>query len=122
MGMLVGCASVSTSLPDVPSSARADDPDSRVFTGLIVSLRPTSSTMVVSKDEGRGRDAYPNFIYVKYDAATRFLLDDQPATLTHVEQYMQVKIDGHMRDGQLFAQTANFSSVPPLNVKRAVQE
>ena len=100
--MLVGCASV-------PSSAKPGDPDSRVFVGLIVSLRPVVSTMVVSKDEGRGKDAYPNFIYVKYDAATKFLLDDQPATLADIEQYMKVKIDGHMRDGRLFAETVSFS-------------
>jgi len=110
MGVFVGCAPVT--LSDVPSSARAGDPDSRVFAGLIVSLRPASSVMVVSKDEGSGRDVYPNFIYVKYDDATRFLLDDQPATLTDIEQYMRVKVDGHMRDGQMFAEIANFSSTP----------
>ncbi|MCL2646483.1 MAG: hypothetical protein FWD61_05685 [Phycisphaerales bacterium] len=119
---VAGCASAaSVPLPDVASSAKPGDPDSRVFAGLIVSLRRMSSTMVISKDEGRGEGAYPNFIHVKYDATTRFLLDDHPATLVDIEQYMKVKIDGHMRDGQLFAETANFSSVPSPNVKHAAQ-
>jgi hypothetical protein len=101
----------------------ADDPATRAFKGTIISLRPTTSTMLISKDEHGStigsKEAIPNIIAVKYDAQTRILLDDQPATLDQLEQYMTVRVSGHMRDGQLFAETTRFSSVLPANVRRA---
>jgi hypothetical protein len=99
--------------------ATSNDPDARTFSGTIISLRPTVSTMLISKEEQVGRERFPNQIVVKYDPQTKFLLDGKPATLDQIQQYMSVTIEGHMRQGQLFAETANFSSVLPPNVKRS---
>jgi hypothetical protein len=48
-------------------------------------------------------------------------MDGRPTTLARVQQYMTVKIEGHMRDGQLVAETADFSSILPPNVRPAPQ-
>jgi hypothetical protein len=93
--------------------------DARSFQGTIISLRPTTSEMMISKDERVGRDAIPNVVRVKYDADTQFYLDNQPTTLDRIEQYMNVSIQGRMREGNLVAQEARFSSVLPANVRRA---
>jgi hypothetical protein len=115
---LVGCSSAPRS-PSTAAPAHSSDPDARAFTGNIVSLRYPTSTMLISKDERRGRDQFPNIVTVRYDANTQFLLDGQPTTLDKIEQYMTVSVDGRMRDGQLFADKANFSSALPVNVRRA---
>lgn len=121
MGVLMaGCAGEPAPRASV-EIGRPGDADYRQFTGTIVSLRPMISTMLISKDEVHGKDQYPNIIRVKYDAQTKFYLDNQPATLDQFQQYMIVKVDGHMRDGELVAESANFSSVLPMNVKPAGQ-
>jgi hypothetical protein len=101
------------------SLATSTDPTARTFSGAIISLRPTVSTMLISKEEQVGRERFPNQIVVKYDAQTKFLIDGKPATLDQIQQYMNVTISGHMRNGQLFAEMADFSSKLPPNVKRA---
>ena len=93
------------------------DPSARAFNGTIVSFRPNTSTMLISKDEYHGRDNYPNIIQVKYTADTISL--DHRATLDQIQQYMPVTIAGHMHDGHLIVETANFSSILPANVKPA---
>ncbi len=103
-----------------PSQTSAPaDPDARAFHGTIISLRPMRSTMVITKDEHIGKDAFPNEIIVRYDAATQFLMDGRPTTLDKISQYMTVDVKGHMRNDELFAETANFSSVLPQNVRPA---
>jgi hypothetical protein len=72
--------------------------------------------MLISKDERHGRDAYPNIITVKWDAQTKFYLDGQPTTLDRLQQYMPVQLNGHMRDGEMFAESARFSSALPAKV------
>ena len=119
MGVVVaGCASQPQG-DSATGSIQSNDPDARTFNGTIVSLRPMKSTMLISKDEHQGRDAYPNIITVKWDAQTKFFLDGQPTTLDRVQQYMNVHVDGRMREGQMFAESAKFSSVLPMNVKPA---
>ena len=95
------------------------DPDARAFNGTIISLRPMTSTMMISKEEHVGRDAFPNEVIVKYDANTQFLIDNQPTTIDHIAQYMTCHISGHMRDGAMVAEVVNFSSVLPQNVRPA---
>jgi hypothetical protein len=114
--LLAGCATGGAGTPDSPSR-NADDPDFRAFSGTIVSLRFTTSTMLISKEEKDGPVRVPNNISVKYDAQTQFFLDGQPTTLDKLDRYMPVKIEGHMRGGQLFAETARFSSVLPPGIK-----
>jgi hypothetical protein len=118
---LAGCAGSATTSGGAQSSMTPGDPAARHFAGTIVSLRYMSSTMLVSKDEHVGRDAFPNIIEVKYDAQTKFYLDDAPTTLDKIEQYMPVTVEGHMRDRRLYADAARFSSVLPANVRRAAQ-
>ena len=116
MGMgLVGCASQRQD-NSAEAALEARDPAARAFNGTIVSLRPIKTEMLISKDEYHGRDAFPNIILVKWDAQTKFYLDGQPTTLDQLRQYMPVKVKGHMRDGEMFAETASFSSVLPKNV------
>ncbi len=112
---LAGCAVGGATHPPL---ANANDPDARTFSGNIIGLRFTSSTMLVSKnDTAPDGHRVPNEIIVRYDAATHFLLDNQPATLDQIDKYMPVTIQGHMRGGQLFAETASFSSALPGGVK-----
>lgn len=110
---LAGCASNTKTETAAPTA----DPDARAFAGTIISLRPMRSTMLISKDEYHGKDAFPNEIIVKYDAQTKFLMDGQPTTIDRIGQYMNVNVKGHMRDGEMVAEVANFSSVLPKNVK-----
>jgi predicted MPP superfamily phosphohydrolase len=114
--LLTACSSAPK---DSTAEINPADPNARAFTGTIISLRPFTSTMMISKDEHVGHDAFPNEVLVKYDANTQFLLDNQPTTIDHVGQYMTVHVSGHMRDGQMFAEIANFSSVLPQNVRPA---
>jgi hypothetical protein len=95
------------------------DPDYRAFTGTLISARPNVSLWMVSKQEHVGEDVIPNQVEVKYDANTKFFLDGKPATLDQIMQYMTVSIEGHMRNGRFFAETAKFSSALPKNVKPA---
>lgn len=112
---MIGCAS-NTKTTSAPNPA---DPDARAFSGTIISLRPMRSVMIISKDEHIGKDAFPNEIIVTYDAQTRFLMDGQPTTIDKIAQYMMVDVNGHMRDDQMVAEVANFSSVLPRNVRPA---
>ena len=109
--VIVGCASQPT-----PESAEAHleahDPDARAFQGTIVSLRPMKSTMLISKEDRVENNRFPNIISVKWDAETKFYLDGAPTTLDQIQRYMNVQVTGHMRDGQLFAEAAKFSSLP----------
>lgn len=118
--VIVGCTSQQHNEP-AEESLEARDPDARAFAGTIVSLRPIKSTMLISKDEHHEQDAFPNIISVKWDTQTKFYLDGGPTTLDRLQQYMPVQVTGHMRDGQLFAETAKFSSVLPKNVIPAAQ-
>ena len=59
----------------------SNDAGARTFSGSIISLRPTVSTMLISKEEQVGRERFPNQIVVKYDANTKFLIDGRPVTL-----------------------------------------
>ena len=116
MGVVVVGAGGCASHPATdPAEARIEesDPDARAFHGTIVSLRPMKSTMLVSKDDRIGNDRFPNIITVKYDAQTKFILDGAPATLDQIQRYMNVQVTGHMREGQLFADVAKFSSIGP---------
>ena len=116
--LLAGCATAATpSNAPPPAGPASKDPDYRAFSGTIVSLRFTTSTMPVSKEEQDRNVRVPNNILVKYDAQTRFFLDNQPATLDQIDRYMPVTIQGHMRNGQLFAETASFSSRLPPGIK-----
>jgi len=99
--------------------ANLSDPDARSFSGTIVSLRLLTSTMLIAKEERMGKDLFPNQVVVKWDAQTKFLMDGEPTTLDKIQQYMTVKIQGHMREGQMFAEVADFSSVLPKGVKPA---
>jgi hypothetical protein len=99
------------------TTATPTDPTARAFTGTIISLRPLTSTMLISKDDHLGNDRFPNEILVKYDANTQFQLDTRPTTLDRIRQYMTVHIAGHMHNEQLLAETANFSSTLPTNVR-----
>jgi hypothetical protein len=116
--MMVGCSQGDRSMQGQGGMVRSSS-DARNFRGTIISLRPTTSVMMISKDEKAGREAIPNVVQVKYDADTQFFLDNQPTTLDHIEQYMNVSISGIMREGQLVAKEARFSSVLPANVRRA---
>jgi hypothetical protein len=109
---IVGCATQPAADP-AESRIEAQDPNARAFHGTIVSLRPMKSTMLISKDDRIGNDRFPNIITVKYDAQTKFILDGAPATLDQIQRYMNVQVTGQMRDGQLFAEIAKFSSVAP---------
>jgi hypothetical protein len=126
---LAGCAggganAGQTSSPNGGPSA--NDPDARSFTGRIISLRFTTSTMLISKPEkapdGARGIGVPNEVLVRYDANTHFFLDSQPATLDQIDKYMLVTIHGHMRNGQLFAETASFSSALPPGIKPSTVE
>jgi hypothetical protein len=114
--VVVGCASQQQDNSSAEATLEAHDPDARAFNGTIVSLRPIKTEMLISKDEYHGHDAFPNIILVKWDTQTRFSLDGQPTTLDQLRQYMPVQVKGHMREGQLFAESAAFSSVLPKNV------
>jgi hypothetical protein len=121
--LLGGCDALQHPPTDnTQATPSATDPDARTFSGTIISLRPTVSTMMISKEEQVGRDRFPNQVIVKYDAQTKLLLDGNPTTLDQIQQYMPVTIEGHMRNGQLFAETAKFSSNLPANVKRAATQ
>jgi hypothetical protein len=113
--LLAGCGAT----PQESGTPNPTDPDARAFTGTIISLRPMTSTMIISKDERVGSDVFPNEIIVKYDAQTQFEMDSHPATLDRIGQYMTVHVTGHMRDGQMFAEVADFSSILPHNVRPA---
>jgi hypothetical protein len=115
---LVGCSSGSLTARNSGEPVHSTG-DSRAFRGTIISLRPTTSVMMVSKDERVGKEEIPNVIQVKYNADTQFFLDNQPTTLDRIEQYMNVSIRGRMQEGQLVADEARFSSVLPANVRRA---
>jgi hypothetical protein len=116
LALITGCASE----PKDPAiTLNPADPDARAFNGTIISLRPMTSTMMISEEEHVGRDAFPNEVIVKYDANTQFLIDNQPTTLDHIAQYMTCHISGHMRDGAMVAEVVNFSSVLPQNVRPA---
>jgi hypothetical protein len=118
---LAGCAGGGPTTGQAPGGPSANDPDARAFSGRIISLRFTTSTMLISKPEkapdGAPRIGVPNEVLVRYDANTQFFLDNQPATLDQIDKYMLVTIHGHMRNGQLFAETASFSSALPPGVK-----
>jgi hypothetical protein len=114
--VMVGCASQQQGNSSAEAALESHDPDARAFNGTIVSLRPIKTEMLISKDEYHGHDAFPNIILVKWDAQTKFYLDGQPTTLDQLRQYMPVQVKGHMREGQLFAESATFSSVLPKNV------
>jgi hypothetical protein len=116
---LAGCAGSPAS---TAGGATPNDPDARTFSGTIISLRFTTSTMLISKDDKAGRVAIPNIITVRYDAHTQFFLDGAPTTLDKLDRYMPVTIQGHMRDGQLFAESARFSSALPRGVKPSAVE
>lgn len=113
---LAGCATAAKPADPDLNIDRAADPDARYIEGLLVDVRPRTSTLLISK--GNKVDAL-NFSYVKYDAATRLFLDNQPATLTDLDKYMPAKVKGRMRRGQFVAETAKFSSVRPLNAPAA---
>lgn len=113
--LLAACAS-----HHAASSARPNDPDYRSFSGNIISLRFTTSTMIISENNNPksigGQAAIPNIVEVKYDVNTRFYLDNHPTTLDKLDRYMPVHVEGHMRDGQMFAESARFSSVLPPGI------
>lgn len=113
--LLAGCAGGNAN--SQAGGATGGDPDFRSFSGTIVSLRFTTSTMLISKEERIDQVRVPNNISVKYDANTQFFLDGQPTTLDKLDRYMPVTIQGHMRSGQLFAETARFSSRLPPGVR-----
>jgi len=118
---IVGCAESSTGTREATGgmAMRSVDPESRAFKGTIISLRPTTSMMMISKDEKVGDQKIPNVVQVKWDAQTQFYLDNQPTTLDKIEQYMNVTVAGRMKDGEMVATEARFSSVLPANVRRA---
>ncbi len=109
--VMVGCAS-HPSADQTEARIEASDPNARAFSGAIVSLRPMKSTMLISKEDRIQNNRFPNIITVKWDADTKFYLDGTPATLDQIQRYMNVQVTGHMRDGQLFAESAKFSSLP----------
>ncbi len=110
--VMVGCAA-HPAADQTEARIEASDPDARAFHGTIVSLRPMKSTMLISKEDHINNDRFPNIISVKWDAQTHFYLDGAPATLDQIQRYMSVQVTGHMRDGQLFAESAKFSSLAP---------
>ena len=71
------------------------------------------------RNEKVGDQKIPNVVQVKWDAQTQFYLDNQPTTLDKIEQYMNVTVAGRMKDGEMVATEARFSSVLPANVRRA---
>jgi len=93
--------------------------DSRRFEGTIISLRPTTSTMIVSNN-AKSVDKL-NIVTCKWDVDTQFLLDGKKATLDEIQQYMTVQIVGRMVDEQLVVSEARFSSVLPANVRPAAR-
>ena len=115
---VVGCAQNHGNTISQQPLTHTTDPDARAFQGTIVSLRPARSEMLISKDEHVGNDAFPNIIQVKWDANTQFFLDDHPTTLDRIERYMNVSVAGRMKEGEMFATQARFSSVLPANVRR----
>jgi len=117
MGVISGCASQPQRLNT--ANLHPGDRDYREVHGTIISLRVPTSAMIISQDDRAAN--IPVADLVKYDAQTKFLIDNQPATLDQVQQYMNVTVSGHMREGQFFAETANFSSILPMNVKPATQ-
>lgn len=117
---VVGCTpSQRADSRDAGNATVPGDPDARKFTGTIFRLNPFTSTMKITKEEKIGKDAFPNQIVVKYDEKTKFLMDGQPTTIEQIQQYMTVRVEGRMRDGQMFAEVADFSSVLPEKVKKA---
>jgi len=114
--LLAACATATKPIDPDLTIDRAADPDARYIEGLLVDVRPRTSMLLISK--GNKVDAL-NFSYVKYDAATRFFLDNQPTTLTDLDIYMPAKVKGRMREGQFVAEVAKFSSVRPLNAPTA---
>jgi hypothetical protein len=118
MGVIVACASEQRARLTAPDP-HAGDAAYREVRGTIISLRVPTSTMIISQDDHSAN--IPVADLVKYDAQTKFLLDGNAATLDQIQQYMNVTVNGHMRAGQFFAETANFSSILPLNVKPAAQ-
>ncbi len=116
--LLAACAS-----HNAASSAPPKDPAYRALSGSIISLRFTTSTMIISENNpGGGQPAIPNIVEVKYDANTRFFLDGHPTTLDKLDRYMPVHVEGHMRDGQMFAESARFSSALPAGIKPSTVE
>ena len=84
----------------------------------MIGFQPTTSTLKITRPVEYGRDRIPVEVKVKYDAATKFYLDGKPATLDELIQYMPVEIEGHMRGGQMFAESVRLSSELPPNVRR----
>lgn len=118
---VVGCTeSVSRQTSDRMPMTSAD-PQARAFKGTIISLRPLKSEMLISKNEKAtgSTPGIPNVVTVKWDANTQFYMDNQPTTLDKIEQYMTVSVAGRMREGEMVATEARFSSVLPPNVRRA---
>jgi hypothetical protein len=104
------------------NQARANDPDARSFKGTVIGFQPTTSTLKITRPVDYGRDRIPIEVKVKYDAQTKFYLDGKPTTLDELIQYMPVEVDGHMRDGQMFAEAVRLSSELPPNVRRPEPE
>lgn len=94
------------------------DPAYRQFSGTIISLRPPTSVMLISK--GKSLDDL-NIVECKWNAQTRFTLDGKPAALDEIRPYMPVTIQGRMIDDQLVVAEAQFSSALPANVRPTTQ-
>ena len=102
------CAEKSATTQKLPTQAK------REFEGTIVSLRPTTETMLISKGK---KVEELNMVAVKWDRQTLFFLDGQKADLTQIQQYMPVRVKGRMVDGQMVADEVWFGSALPANVK-----
>src|SRR4051812_29797769 len=101
-GVMVGCSSQPTAREGGSRMERvAREGDERAFAGTIISLRPTVSTMLISKDEQVGKEKFPNVIAVKYDAGTKIFVDGREGTITDLERYMPVQVRGRMKDGAM---------------------
>ena len=96
------------------------DPTARSFSGYITALRPTTNTMLVVMATGNDIDSL-NQVRCQWTPQTKFYLDDQPATLDQITQYMTVKIKGHVQNDRLITEVAKFSSVLPPNVLPSTQ-
>jgi len=68
---------------------RTRNPDARYFEGTVQSLHHAFHVLVITTDK------YPA-LRLKYDKNTRFFLSGQPATIADIQQYMPIKIWGHM--------------------------
>ena len=121
MGVIMTACTATPSMNAGTAANETSTGTARKFDGTIVSFRPLTSTMLISKDEYHGNDRFPNIVQVKYTPDTQFLVDRRPATLTDIQQYMNVTIAGHMQDGHLIVETANFSTLLPKNVIPAAQ-